>query len=449
MKKNCFFTVILLTVIMCMALSGCNENMPEKAPEDKSTDSSKVTEPASKTVELSFMGWEASPLETEAVVEGIKKFEQMYDSIKVNYTPGLQGSEYNAKLLAAAASKTLPDVMFVSADSYRHFVTKGILWDITDQFSGEYSLDDFIPSSRTIMVVDGRVYGVSSCTTSPIIFYNKDIFDNAGIPHPESDPAKCWTIDEFRKLAKDLTTEDVYGVYGLENVYSLNAQLLSNGGSRFNDDYTKSVINSPESKEVFETIKAIRVEDGSSPDAATLEEAGMSAKQMFQTGKIAMLVDGSYALQELSASDMNFGMAPLPSYGKVLTTGSAFLYGISNDSQHKEEAWEFVKFLTSLDYQKTLVSCGLWMPNRYSLYEDDMVAQWYDNNVHGDTYRKMLPYFMNAVVDPKSMQKSSQIQDILVEETDLYYKMDQDLDLTLTNIDNRANAVIQEILNSK
>lgn len=74
-------------------------------------------------------------------------------------------------------------------------------------------------------------------------------------------PANCWTIDEFREVAKQLTTDDIYGVYGLETVAdTLNAQLLSNGATRYNEDYTESTINSPEAKEVFETIKAIRVE---------------------------------------------------------------------------------------------------------------------------------------------------------------------------------------------
>ena len=69
-------------------------------------------------------------------------------------------------------------------------------------------------------------------------------------------------------------------------------------------------MNSPENKEVFEIIKAIRIEDGSAPDASTLDAVGMSAKQMLQTGKVAMLMDGSWALQELAASGMNIGMAP-------------------------------------------------------------------------------------------------------------------------------------------
>ena len=51
-----------------------------------------MTASADDTVELTFMGWEASPLETQAVQDGIAKFEEQYPNIKVNYTPGLAGS---------------------------------------------------------------------------------------------------------------------------------------------------------------------------------------------------------------------------------------------------------------------------------------------------------------------------------------------------------------------
>ena len=450
MKKRQIMAFVLAATMAATAVTGCGApSRPDGSGDTGSADSSSDSGEESKdgVVQLTFMGWEASPLETQAVKDGIAAFEKENPNIKVNYTPGLAGSEYNAKLLSSAAAGSLPDVMFVSAESYRAIVSKGALWDITDQFDENYPLDDFIDSSRQIMEVDGHVYGISSCTVSPIVYYNKDVFDQKGIDYPSADPENCWTIDEFRDVAKKLTSDDIYGVYGLETVAdTLNAQLLSNGGTRYNEDYTKSTMNSPENKEVFEIIKAIRTEDGSAPDASTLDAVGMSAKQMLQTGKVAMLVDGSWSLQELAASDMNIGMAPLPSYGKVLTTGQAHLHCIAETSKHKDEAWQFLQFLSGMDYQGALVKSGLWMPNRYSMYEDDAVAQWYDEKVHGDSYKKMLTYFRDAAVDPTALQLTSQARDIIAEETDMYFKQDQDIDTTLQNMDTRIDEAIQDAL---
>ena len=406
-----------------------------------------ITASADDVVELTFMGWEASPLETQAVQDGIAAFEAQYPNIKVSYTPGLAGSEYNAKILSSYAAGAMPDVMFVNAASYRQVAGAGALMEVTDKFDENYSFDDFIASSRQIMDIDGHVFGISSCTVSPIIYYNRDVFDAAGIEYPKADPAECWTIDEFREVAKALTTEDVYGIYGLESVANtLNAQILSNGGTRYNEDFTKSTMNSEEVKEVLETIKAIRVEDGSAPDAATLEAVGMSAAQMLETGKVAMLCDGSWALQELAASGMNIGMAPLPSYGKVLTTGQAHLHCISSQTEHPEEAWLFLQFLSGMDYQGALCKTGLWMPNRYSMYEGEELEGWYDESVHGDSYRYMLDYFKDAAVDPAALQIATQAGDILTEETDMFFKMDQPIDVTLENLDRRIDAAIEEVL---
>ncbi len=402
---------------------------------------------ADDKVELTFMGWEASPLETKAVEDGIAAFEEQYPNISVSYTPGLSGSEYNAKLLSSAAAGALPDVMFVQSESYRQIAGAGALMELTDKFDENFTVDDFIESSRTIMDIDGHIFGISACTVSPIVYYNKDVFDAAGVEYPSSDPANCWTIDEFRDVAKKLTTEDVYGVYGMESVAdTLNAQIISNGGTRYNEDFTKSTFNTPEAKEVLETIKAIRVEDGSAPDASTLDAVGMSATQMLETGKVAMLVDGSWSLQELAASGMNIGMAPLPKYKDAVTTGQAHLHAISATTEHPDEAWLFLQFLSGMDYQGALCKSGLWMPNRYSLYEVDALAGWYDESVHGDSYKNMLDYFKNAVVDPSALQKATQARDIIKEETDMYFKMDQDIDTTLENMDTRIDAAIEEVM---
>ena len=80
------------------------------------------------------------------------------------------------------------------------------------------------------------------------------------------------------------------------------------------------------------------------------------------------------------------------------------------------------------------------------MYEDDAVAQWYDEKVHGDSYKQMLTYFKDAVVDPTALQLTSQARDIIAEETDMYFKQDQDIDLTLENMDTRIDEAIQDAL---
>ena len=135
MRKKRVIALILAVTMTVAAVTGCGApSRPDGAGETgaaadtSSTDNSADTgsEASSdssaafdgEVVELTFMGWEASPLETQAVKDGIAAFEAQYPNIKVNYTPGLAGSEYNAKLLSSAAAGSLPDVMFVAADGH-------------------------------------------------------------------------------------------------------------------------------------------------------------------------------------------------------------------------------------------------------------------------------------------------------------------------------------------
>jgi multiple sugar transport system substrate-binding protein len=441
----------LLTVAMLASFASCSGG-GTTTDSTEGTDSTETTtteeggEAASgEKVELTFMGWEASALETQAVKNGIATFQEQNPNITVTYTPTGGNDDYNAKVMTSAASGSAPDCFFAGADAYRQYVKSGILLDITDRFDAEFSLDDFIPSAREIMTVDGRVYGIQSCIVCPILYYNKDIFDAKGIAYPDSSKAMDW--DTFRELAVALTDENVYGCYGLEaHANMFDALLRSAGGSQYNEDYTKSTVDSDAARTVLTKVKSLRVDDGAAPTAVTLENAGMSANQMLQTGQVAMLADGSWSLQELSTLGFNVGIAHFPSFGTDVTTAQAHQHVIYAKTKHPDEAWTFLKFLSGMDYQGQLCKEGLWLPNRISMWEEGEqgLDGWYDEERLGTDYLNMIEYLRDAEVQAPALAPTSKCQDILIEELDMYYLEDQDIDVTLANIDSRRNAALDE-----
>jgi len=284
-------------------------------------------------VVLEFMGWEASPLETDAVRAGIAAFEDQFPNIRVEYTP-VGGADYGARLLAAAAGGAMPDVFFLGSADYIAFAARGVLLDLTDRFDAEFALADFLPSSQHLMSHDGRVYGIQSCIVTPVLYFNMDIFDEAGIPHPGT-TAMHW--DEFRDLAIALTTDDIFGVFGIEDIgMTMHLFLASNGAAMFNPTMTAATINSPQAREVFNAIRDLRVVDNAAVDGVVLENIGMNAAQMLQTGRVAMVVDGSWALQELSQMNFNVGMAPVPHFGTPSNTSQAHKHSISATTNHPD-----------------------------------------------------------------------------------------------------------------
>ena len=104
-----------------------------------------VTPLAGAKIKLQFMGWEASPFETQSVMKGLKLFMEQNPDIEVEYIAG-RFEEHHTKLLTMMAVGAAPDVFFLAAEPfYRDFQKRNDLYDITSFFDSEFDLDDFIP----------------------------------------------------------------------------------------------------------------------------------------------------------------------------------------------------------------------------------------------------------------------------------------------------------------
>ncbi|UUZ97106.1 sugar ABC transporter substrate-binding protein [Paenibacillus sp. P25] len=364
-------------------------------------------------------------------------------NIKVEYQP-VPNTQYSQKLLTMLAGGAAPDVFFLNSSDYRAFQKKDVLLDLTPMFKQEMSLDDFIPSAAQIMDIGGKIYGVSDCTVSPVLYYNKAVFDKANIPYPPSDPAKAWTWEQFRDAAIKLTVKDgnkvtQYGAFGFENFYMTTAEIASGGGNIFTPDRSKMALNTPEAKKVLQSILDLRVKDGAAPTAKTLESVGMKANQMLQTGKVAMVADGSWALQELATMGFPVGVAALPKFTQATTHGQAHVHAAAAKTKHPKEAWELLKFLSSEEYQIQNVKEGLWMPNRKSLYTEEGMKKWLNSKVHPEGFASLAAYFKDAQPYPFTLITQNKVNDIITEETDKLWYSGQSVDDTLKNIESRSN----------
>ncbi|MBW5445336.1 extracellular solute-binding protein [Cohnella sp. CFH 77786] len=443
MKKWSVATASLLILALLLAACGGGKGESSGSP-GASASADAGGDQGGKQVTLKFMGWEVSPLETESVKKGLELFMKENPNIKVEYTTIPGGTQYVAKMQAMVLGNEAPDVFFLQSDYYRDFVKRKSLLDITDKVNSEGVADDLIDSAVKLSTVDGKYYGIESCIVAPVLYFNKDIFDKAGVAYPPTDPSKAWTWQQFVDAAKKLTVKngnkfEQYGVYGLENYYMTIAEIMSNGGNWFTEDLKKSAANTPEVKEVLQAIADLRKKDGVSPEAKLLTNSGMSAAQMLQTGKIAMLVDGSWALQELSHMNFKVGMAVLPKFKEAVTHGQAHLHVASANTEHPEEAWKLIKFLSSEEYQLQNVKAGLWLPNHKSLYTEQGIAKWLTPGVHPDGFKDMIPYFTESKTYPYALLSSQKIQEDTTAELDKFFIGNQPLDKTVENIETVVN----------
>lgn len=446
MKRWSLATASLLILALLLAACGGGKNEAQQSPQSSASSANGGDSQGGKQeqVTLKFMGWEVSPLETESVKKGLDLFMKENPNIKVEYTTIPGGTQYVAKMQALVLGNEAPDVFFLQSDYYRDFVKRKSLLEITDRVNNEGVADDLIDSAVKLSTVDNKYYGIEACIVAPVVYYNKDLFDKAGVAYPPTDPNKAWTWQEFADVAKKLTVKngskvDQYGVYGLENYYMTIAEIMSNGGNWFSEDLTKSAANTPEVKEVLQAIADLRKKDGVSPEAKLLTNSGMSPAQMLQTGKIAMLVDGSWSLQELSHMNFKVGMGVLPKFKDAVTHGQAHLHVASAHTKHPEEAWKLIKFLSSEEYQLQNVKAGLWLPNHKSLYTEEGIQKWLTAGVHPDGFKDMIPYFTSSKPYPYALLSSQKIQEDTTAELDKFFIGNQSVDDTVKNIETLAN----------
>lgn len=398
---------------------------------------------------IQFMGWEASPLETASVESGLSTFMARNPEIRVEYTP--VAGDYSARLLTLMAGDAAPDVFFLGSGDYRRFASRGVLLNLTQQFEQSFDIRDFIPLAQQKMVIDGEIYGLSSTNVSPVLYYNMDIFDRAGLPYPPSNPNEAWTWDEFVQIAQELTLRSgnrvtQFGTFGFDAFswgWVFPAVVSSAGGRVFNDDYTELLLNSPEGRDALRKMLELRTVYGVSPEGAFAEDVGMNASQMLQTGMVATMVNGSWALQELAQMGFRVGVGVLPIIRRPATVGQAHLHSAYANTAHPEEAWKLIEFLSSIEYQTDLVRAGLWIPNREDMYLPTEVGNWLNPDVHPAGFEELIPYFTNYGEAWPGMMVPADAWDIINEELDNFFFAGQPLDVVLPRMERRVNPILR------
>jgi multiple sugar transport system substrate-binding protein len=286
----------------------------------------------------------------------IDDFEKKYPNVTVDSV----GSVNDDKIVAALRGGNAPDVtLSFSTDNTGAFCSSGGWIDLTPYIErdnvdiGEFpqAVQDYTEykGTRCAMPLLADVYG---------LYYNKDMFAAAGITAPPK------TISELDADAKKLTQRasdgsiDVAGYVSNSGFYeSVPAHYGPQWDAQWqNADGKSSLATDPEWTAYLEWDKNLIDWYGYDELTKFLAGAGaeFSASNAFETGKVAMMLDGEYRTAFIADEhpELNYGTAPFPvaddqedRYGAGYVTGS--IIGIPRDSENQAAAWELVKYLTT------------------------------------------------------------------------------------------------------
>lgn len=358
---------------------------------------------AEEEVTLKFTYW-GSTVEKKAVEEALASFTAAYPHIKVDgqHIP----TDYEAKITAMMAGGEAPDVAYLSDTLTNDWGLDGQLYNVLELIEADPDMDadDFI-DDIWYSWAPGKAAGTNSALEAYAMYYNKALFDEAGIEYPTSLPEEAMNWDEFVALCKSLTFDQnglhpddegfdptrikQYGVRIDTGMAPAIGFIYGNGGSFITEDGTEFAMNRPEATEVLQAMADLINVHHVAPTpaaASSIPEIGTA----LQTGKVAMYITGQWCLLDLAANDeLEFGIGVLPQYGDKYVTnilGSPTV--IFSSTQHPEESWLLFKWLANPDSVMNLMAGGLWMPLLKDWYTDEeLVAKWAkDNAAHPPEY---------------------------------------------------------------
>ena len=302
--------------------------------------------------------WTRSPLERQAknVVEAYNKSHK--NQVKLEIIPN---DDMEGKVGGASQTDSLPDILAGDVVRIPYWASEGIFTDITKQIDGLDNKADLQQGHIEAGTVDGAEYTLPFITDVSVMVWNKNLYKEAGLD-PEQGPK---SIDQFVEQAKKvaaLNKDGVAGSYlagqsGGALVFDLFPSVWADGESVMNKDGSEATLDNDSMKGVLDAYKEL-ANTTNGLGAGSKEETGATWTAPFANGKIGVMPypnTSSTALFE-AEKDGGFevGVTPIPGTkeGKTSTFLGGDAMGISKDSKHVAQAWNFLYWLMQSDAQK-------------------------------------------------------------------------------------------------
>lgn len=315
---------------------------------------------AQSVVTWSYWG---DPGELPPNFEVIEQFEAANPDIIIE-TQHAPWSSYFDRLQTQWAGGVSPDVMFLN--NVPSYASRGVLATLDDlvEESG-FDISGYHPEMLRIFMLDGELYGFPRDNDTTVLYYNMDLFDEAGISYPDD----TWDWNDLREAAAALTVKDSagrtlqYGVALEANKYP--NWVHQNGGLIFDDPLEPTTFHLAEqaATDAIQFIADLINVDGSAPSFDAQQQMG-STTELFSTGRVAMVMTNAARVPTFMDAGFNWNVAPLPMGPtgiRANTLGGAG-YVMAASPRDLDASWRFLQFLSGPEGHAVFASTGLAVP---------------------------------------------------------------------------------------
>lgn len=383
--------IIGYLVILVRPLSLQEENLEQMDEEEE-------------VVQLTFWRNYGNAAENKAYNEILEDFHQAHPNIHVTMQ-NVEYVNYEVKLRTELVTGIGPDIMAIDSPYLALYADAGILMPLNDFLTEADGIEeDFSSAIMEGLTYKDQLYLMPLIESSLALYYNMNLLEDAGLPFPKGDPDQPPTWDEVVELLKagQRPEEEIYGIDPAQGFGSGEAPayfklpiIWQFGGEVVSPDVT-TASGYLDSEETIEALQFYQ--DLYHKDKVAVRELPASA---FENNQLMMTVLGTWAITDLEEQGLklgeDFGIAPLPKADYQVVPNGSWALGMLSSTNHPEEAWEFIRYVTSYEAMKKYSSITGEVPARYSVAEDLPKFNTYPYNIFAE---QAYSYSKNRPVTP-------------------------------------------------
>jgi multiple sugar transport system substrate-binding protein len=338
------FRMLVVAAALAAALAGCGGG------DDDEGDGGGGGTTAASGEKVTITFWHGQNQSAGKAINAlVDKFNASQDRITVDSQIGAPADGLLQKTTAALAGGKYPDVVYQFGPNIANLARSPKALDLTEAVKDpEWDWDDFFPAARDAVTVDGKIRAIPALIDSMAVVYNPKLFRAAGIDPPEAG----WTWDDYREIARKLTDADA-GQFGTgwpgvgdedttwrwwPMVWSAGGDVLAEGGEEVGYGGEPG-------------LRSLEVVEQLVQDRSIYVDKTVGSEKMYQVlmnGRMGMVPTGPWQLPDIIDAKLDYGVAPMPTFGggEVTISGPDAWMLFDNGDARSQAAIEFARWLT-------------------------------------------------------------------------------------------------------